>query len=155
MERILVAIDLRQTDGAPTIRPGSVVGSWDALYRAFQLAGRIQAHVFVLVVQEGRSKMDAAQAPLAQDAVHKRLSLMIEQARMNGTTVKYHIAYGPYDRELIRFVRENRITHIIFGLPERSVSASAFHMSLQSIRKAVTCNIEVVRHKTSSTGFEP
>lgn len=149
MERILVTIDLRQTDEAQAIRPGSVAGSWDALYRAFQLAGRIQAHVFVLVVQEAQDMMGSAQAPLAQDAVHKRLSLMIEQARLNGTTVEYHIAYGPYERELIRFVREKRITHIIFGLPETAVSASALNMSLQNIRKAVSCNIEVVRHKTS------
>lgn len=148
MERILVTIDLRQTDEAQPIRPGSVAGSWDALYRAFQLAGRIHAHVFILVVQDMENMSDAAHAAVAKDAVHKRLSLMIEQARLNGTSVEYHIVYGPYERELIRFVQEKRITHIIFGLPENAVSASALNPSLQGIRKAVSCNIEVVRHKT-------
>lgn len=150
MERILVTIDLRQTDDeAQAIRPGSVAGSWDALYRAFQLAGRIHAHVFILVVQDMDDPMDAARATVAKDAVRKRLLLMIEQARLSGTSVEYHIVYGPYESELIRFVREKRITHIIFGLPETAVSAAALNPSLQGIRRAVSCNIEVVRHKSS------
>ena len=155
MEHILVSMDIRQDAGSPfpLINQDETGGFLAAVYRAIHLAERIRANVHILLVchQEPASSPADAFTGL-EDAAKKHLELMIEKARSSGVNVNYHIAYGNFEAEVIRFVAEKKITLLILGLPYGdSESSVEFNNALYGIRQSVRCAIELVRRKKPLT----
>jgi nucleotide-binding universal stress UspA family protein len=136
MERILVGLDGRQSN-------------LEGIQRAIQLAIRIEATVFILVVV--RPTAAPARQELFQDlhaALRNRLELLMEMARGEGVEVKFYMARGDYGKELIRFTRENAITLVVLGLPGTgSQTTEEFHEWLAGLRHRINCRIELVHEK--------
>nr|HID57951.1 universal stress protein [Desulfobacterales bacterium] len=137
MERILVGLD-----------PGKT-SLWAAIH-ALNLAKRIKAKVFILMVEgdmqrEERTRIEER----IQSSVKADLEALIETERSEGIAVEYYVAHGPYDQELIRFIKKNKITLLVLGLPSwRKKGSSGKIMGLvEKIRRRVDCRIEVVHEK--------
>jgi len=137
MERILVGLD-----------PGKT-SLWAAIH-ALNLAKRIKAKVFILMVEgDTQTQKGLRIEKRVQSSVRADLEALIERGRSEGIAVEYYIAQGSYERELIHFIKKNKITLLVFGLPScRKKGPSGKFMDLvEKIRRRVDCRIEIVHEK--------
>ncbi len=136
MEKILVAMDLQRT-------------SFCAAIHALNLAKRINAKVFfLLVLSPGMQRENEAPEEQIEISVKKRLESFIEEGRADGIAVEYYLVHGNYEREIIGFIRENRISLWVVGSPaEQGCSAETFNSFLEKMRHRINCRIEVVNEK--------
>ena len=139
MERILVGM-------APN--DGSL---WAGIH-ALNLAKRINAKVsFLLIVDPGAGADGGTEADTERQktSMMKRLGTLIEQGREEGIAVDYFIAHGQFDKELIQFVKDNKTTMLVVGLPlDPDVSSGNPREFIEKLRHRIRCRIEVVQEKT-------
>jgi len=136
MERILVGLDTAE---------GSL---WSGIY-ALNLAKRIDAKVsFLLVIDPDVDKRKKALQEQWKAYTTKNLGALIEQGRAEGIAVDYFVAYGKFDIEIVKFIKENRITMLVVGLPaDQKGSSGHFDELLEKVRHRIDCRIEVVHEK--------
>ena len=137
MERILVGLDPER-------------GSLWAGIHALNLAKRIKkAKVsFLLVLDPATDSQKQALLEERKASMMKNLGPLIEQGRAEGTAVDYFVSYGKLDNELVRFVKENRITMLVVGSPpDEKGSSGHFTDLLEKVRHRIDCRIEVVHEK--------
>jgi RNase H-fold protein (predicted Holliday junction resolvase) len=80
------------------------------------------------------------------------LESLIEEGISEGIPVDYYITYGQYDNELVKFVKENKITMLVVGSPaSQDGRLEDFDDLLEKIRHRIDCRIEVVHEKTVKT----
>jgi len=138
MERILVGLDVRQSN-------------LEGVHRAIQLAARIDAKVSVLLV----SSLVSPSAPQEilqefENAVRRRLELLIEKGRADGVEVEFYMTQGNYREEVVRFTQQNPITLLVLALPKTGQQAvDEFHEWLAGMRHRINCRIELVQEKGS------
>jgi nucleotide-binding universal stress UspA family protein len=137
MERILVGLDTAE---------GSL---WSGIH-ALNLAKRIDAKVsFLLVIDPDLDKRKQALQEQWKTYMMKSLGALIEQGRAEGITVDYFVAYGKFDIEIVKFIKENRITMLVVGLPaDQKGSSGHFAELLEKVRHRIDCRIEVVHEKS-------
>jgi nucleotide-binding universal stress UspA family protein len=138
MERILVGM-------APD--DGSL---WAGIH-ALNLAKRINAKVsFLLIVDPGADRGTEADNEQQKTSMMKRLGTLIEQGRAEGITVDYFIAHGKFDKELVQFIKDNKTTMLVVGLPlNPDISSGNSRELIEKLRHRIHCRIEVVQEKTS------
>jgi len=134
MEKILVAVD-----------PGKT-SIWTAVH-GLNLARRIRARVYILLVSAPRGA-GSAEEFLRQD-VKDEIEALVEEARSEDISVDLYVAFGPYDEEVVKFIRDNKITLLVLGvpLPGTGSSRSKFFDFVEKIRRRVDCRIEIVNEK--------
>jgi nucleotide-binding universal stress UspA family protein len=138
MERILVGM---ASDG----------GSLWAGIHALNLAKRINAKVSFLLVIDPEADKEGTQAVKDQGktSMMKRLGTLIEQGRAEGITVDYFITHGKFDKELVQFIKDNKTTMLVVGLPlDSDVSSGNFRELIEKLRHRIDCRIEVVQEKS-------
>ncbi len=133
MEKILVSF-----------KPGES-SLWAGMH-ALHLAKRISARVsFLLILEQTTDALSDSHAEM--DAL-KKLSPLLDQGRSEGITVDYFVTSGDYDTELVKFIKENRITMLVVGSPSDQKGASGhFTEFLEKVRHRIDCRIEVVHKK--------
>lgn len=144
MERILVAFDSLQ----PTL---------DAGLHGVNLAKRISAKLFFLWVTSPNSKAMTTVQREARAMMKRRLESLIDQGRGDGVLVDYFVTEGVFETEVIRFVKENKISLLLVGSAANSedgAAVSGFAETLENIRLRVNCHIEVVHKKWPDAGAE-
>lgn len=137
MERILVGLDLEE------------VGLWAGIH-ALNLAKRINAQVaFLLAIEPCKDKRRRAVQEKRKASLMKSLGPLIEKGRAEGIGVDYYVVYGTYDSELVRFIKENRITMLVVESPFNDHRGSSGHFRdlLEKVRHRIDCRIEVVHEK--------
>jgi nucleotide-binding universal stress UspA family protein len=136
MERILVGM-------AP--ENGSL---WAGIH-ALNLAKRINARVsFLLVIDSETDTGPQAADEQRKASMMKRLGTLIEQGRAEGIAVDYFIAHGKFDKELVQFVKDNKTTMLVVGLPpDPDDSSENFTELIEKVRHRIDCRIEVVQEK--------
>lgn len=141
MDRILLSLD--------SMDPGLGAG----LY-ALNLAKRIQAQVYVLLVnrQRGNSGPDITGA---QDQGNP-IEMLINQARREGLNVSYYLADGPFENETVQLIQEKGITILVVEPPTKGGDAAMrdFRNVLDNIRLRVDCHIEVVNQRERTATVE-
>jgi nucleotide-binding universal stress UspA family protein len=140
MEKILVGLD-----------PGKT-SLWAAVH-ALNLAKRIQARVYILLVIDPAAK-GSGESLMRQVEASMKASLesLIKEGIADGITVDYYISYGQYDNELVKFVKENRITMLVVGSPtNQDGRLEDFDDLLEKIRHRIDCRIEIVHEKSIKT----
>ncbi len=141
MERILAGVDARESDLAPGIH-------------AFNLAKRIQAKVYILLIT-GPSQASLDGQSRERDLI-RHLEGLIDQARSEGLPVEYFVSEGPLENETIRFIQQNAISLLVVGQPRDGGEAAQkqFRKTLENIRLRVDCHIEVVHQRDQSVVTE-
>ncbi len=134
MERVLVALE-----------PGKT-SIWTAVH-GLNLARRIRARVFILMVSSEAAK-DGVERRLGDD-MKEEVESLIEEARSEGITVELYVAYGEYDEEVVKFIKDNKITLLVLGVPlsGKGGASSKFFDLVERIRRRVECRIEIVNEK--------
>jgi len=137
MEKILVGL-----------YPGKT-SLWAAIH-ALNLAKRIQARLyFLLVIDPVTNGSEEGLMQQVEASMKVRLESLIEEGISDGIPVDYYITYGQYDNELVKFVKENRITMLVVGSPKpQDGRLEEFDDLLEKIRHRIDCRIEVVHEKT-------
>ena len=137
MEKILVGL-----------YPGKT-SLWAAVH-ALSLSKRINARLYFLLVIDPRSKeSDKSLMRQVENSIKSSLESLIEEGISDGIPVNYYITYGQYDNELVKFVRENKITMLVVGSPtSQEGRLDDFEDLLEKIRHRIDCRIEVVHKKT-------
>ncbi|MBW2014164.1 MAG: universal stress protein [Deltaproteobacteria bacterium] len=137
MEKILVGL-----------YPGKT-SLWAAIH-ALNLAKRIQARLyFLLVIDPVTNGSEEGLMRQVEASMKVRLESLIEEGISDGIPVDYYITYGQYDNELVKFVKENRITMLVVGSPKpQDGRLEEFDDLLEKIRHRIDCRIEVVHEKT-------
>ncbi len=140
MEKILVGLDLEKTS------------LWAAVH-ALNLAKRIQARVyFLLVINSAAKGSEESLMRQVEASMKASLESLIKEGIADGIPVDYYISYGQYDNELVKFVKENRITMLVVGSPTpQDGHLEDFDDLLEKIRHRIDCRIEVVHEKTVKT----
>lgn len=132
MERILVTIT-GETE------------SWEAFSRACSLARRIEAKLYVLFVDTpvdvstGRSGLEHSKG------VKKHLEMLLEAAKAEGVAFEYYTTEGEYEKEVIGFVRDNKITLLV--VEHNGGDIHHYTNSLLAIRHRIACRVELVAPK--------
>ena len=136
MERILVGL-----------QPGESK-LWAGIH-ALNLAKRINAEVsFLLVMEPGNDPEEDGLKERQQGSMMKSLGPLIEQGRSEGIRVDYYVTHGKVESELVRFIRENKITMLVVGSSfDPKDSSGIFGDLLEKIRHRIDCRIEVVYEK--------
>ncbi len=143
MERILVGVGPHNQN------------LWSAVH-AMGLAKRMNAKVSFLLVLEPGPKGEEQQTPY-----RRKLEAFIEQVRSEGLTVDYYVSQGDYEDELVRFVKEHKVTMLVIDQPlerggrggrggrgargGRGVASVESANFIEKIRHRVDCRIEVVQ----------
>jgi len=137
MEKILVGLD-----------PGKT-SLWAAVH-ALNLAKRIQAKLyFLLIIDPVANGSEESLVRQVEADMKERLESLIEEGISDGIPVDYYITYGQYDNELVKFVKENKITMLVVGSPtSQEGHFDDFEDLLEKIRHRIDCRIEVVHEKT-------
>jgi nucleotide-binding universal stress UspA family protein len=137
MEKILVGL-----------YPGKT-SLWAAVH-ALNLSKRINARLFFLLVIDPEIKgSDQSLMRQVEASVRSSLESLIEEGISDGISVDYYITYGQYDNELVKFVKENKITMLVVGSPTpRDERFDDFEDLLEKIRHRIDCRVEVVHEKT-------
>lgn len=82
-------------------------------------------------------------------SMKSNLESLIEEGISDGIPVDYYITYGQYENELVKFIRENKITMLVVGSPaSQEERFNDFEDLLEKIRHRIDCRIEVVHKKT-------
>jgi nucleotide-binding universal stress UspA family protein len=136
MEKILVGL-----------YPGKT-SLWAAVH-AFNLAKRIKARLyFLLVINPEIKASDQSLVRQVEASTKSSLEALIEEGISDGIPVDYYITYGQYDNELVKFVKENKITMLVVGSPfPQDGRFEDFEDLLEKIRHRIDCRIEVVHEK--------
>lgn len=136
MEKILAAMD-------------PVQSHLFAGLHALNLAKRISAKVlFLLVFPVSANQPGKADGNNDEAVVKKKVEALLDEARSDGITVDYYLAYGNYESELVSFVQENKVTLLIVESPlGRGDSREASREFLDKLRHRINCRIEVVNQK--------
>ena len=137
MERILVSINSQEV---PT----------GAVYRAIHLAIRIKAAVYILQISNLGRDSPGKEARRQFDSTAKEmLDSMIELARSEGVTVNRYVTQGDYMEEVVKFVKQENITLLVLGFPEKGSKArwDFSKSTLEGILKRVDCAVELVQQK--------
>ncbi len=133
MERILVSMEAHRV-------------AWEALSRAFSLAERTGTGVSVLLVYSDQAQ--AHRLMKEEHPVREKLELIIRNLKPENISPAIYMAEGPYEEEVIRFVEEYGITHLIVEFFEENPKADArSSKSINRIRHRVKCRMEVVQKK--------
>ncbi|RLB85630.1 MAG: hypothetical protein DRH15_03160 [Deltaproteobacteria bacterium] len=134
MERILVALD-----------PGKT-SIWTAVH-GLNLARRINARVHILMVSKGSGAEGVEKQIFSY--LKEEVEGLIEEARSEGISVDLYVAYGAYDEEVVKFIKDNRISLLVLGapLPSKGISSTKFFDVAEKIRRRVECRIEIVNEK--------
>jgi nucleotide-binding universal stress UspA family protein len=125
---------------------------WAGIH-ALNLAKRIKAQVtFLLIFDPVKGKSKPLERKDAGQAVRKSLEAIIDQARSEGVQVEYYVAYGSYEYELVRFVKENKMSMLIIDSPvcDKEAAGNARDI-LENIRHQIDCRVEVVQEKGSDS----
>lgn len=140
MEKILVGLD-----------PGKT-SLWAAVH-ALNLSKRINARLyFLLVIDPAAKGSDESLIRQVEASMKSKLESLIEEGISDGIPVDYYITYGQYDNELVKFVKENKITMLVVGSPTpQDGRLEDFDDLLEKIRHRIDCRIEVVHEKTVKT----
>jgi len=128
MERILAAM----TPDNSSIR---------ACIHALNLAKRINAHVFFLVLTDSVLK-----APVSQHSGENfmnRIETLIEQGRADGVPLEYYRADGDHASQLVDFVKQNKITLLVIA----AGSDAGDEEFIRKLHHRLDCRIEVVQMK--------
>jgi nucleotide-binding universal stress UspA family protein len=138
MEKILVGL-----------YPGKT-SLWAAVH-ALNLSKRINARLYFLLVIDPRSKeSDKSLMRQVENSIKSNLESLIEEGISDGIPVDYYITYGQYDNELVKFVKENKITMLVVGSPTpQDGRLEDFDDLLEKIRHRIDCRMEVVHEKTT------
>ena len=132
MEKLLVAIDSRY-------------GAWEALSHACSLAKRIDATLNILLVVPLRRRNFSSQSKEVEEAIRKRLGLLIEAAKAEDVKINYFTTEGEYAQEVIDFVNNNKISLLIHEADDTKIrSAKREQVFLSSLRHRVSCTVEIV-----------
>ena len=138
MEKILVGL-----------YPGKT-SLWAAVH-ALNLSKRINARLyFLLVIDNAIKGSDKSLMRHIETSMKSSLESLIEEGISEGIPVDYYITYGQYDNELVKFVRENKITMLVVESPKLQDRRHIedFDDLLEKIRHRIDCRIEVVHEKT-------
>ena len=137
MERILVGLDLEKTS------------LWAAVH-ALNLAKRIQARVyFFLVIDPAAKGSEGSLMRQVEASMKASLESLIKEGISDGIPVDYYISHGQYDNELVKFVKENRITMLVVGSPTpQDGHLEDFDDLIEKIRHRIDCRIEIVHEKS-------
>ncbi len=140
MERILVALEPGRTS------------IWTVVH-GLNLARRIHARVFILVITPVPDA--AAVEKRLRDDFKEETEALIEKARSEGVPVDLYMAFGMYDEEVIKFIKDHRITLLVVGNPLRGREArSGFIDLVERIKRRVGCRIEIVDKKRGQNNKE-
>jgi len=123
---------------------------WAGMH-ALSLAKRIGAQVtFLLILDPAGNSAKPGERKEAEQSVRKSLESIIDQARSEGLHVEYYMAHGSYESELIRFVKENKMSMLIIDWPtcEKGAAGNAKDI-LEKIRHQIDCRVEVVQERSS------
>jgi hypothetical protein len=123
---------------------------WAGIH-ALSLAKRIKAQVtFLLILDPVKETTRPREREEAEKSVKKSLESIIDQARSEGVQVEYYMAWGSYEGELVRFVKENKMSLLIIDWPacEKGAAGNAKDI-LEEIRHQIDCRVEVVQEKSS------
>lgn len=137
MEKILVGL-----------YPGKT-SLWAAVH-ALNLATRIRSRLyFLLVIDPSTKRSDESFMRQIEASMKSSLESLVEEGISKGIPVNYYITYGQYDNELVKFVKENKITILVVGSPSlQQRRIENFDDFLEKIRHRIDCRIEVVHEKT-------
>lgn len=136
MEKILVGL-----------YPGKT-SLWAAVH-ALNLSKRMNARIYFLLVLDPESKgTEESLAHKVEASMKSNLESLIEEGISDGIPVNYYITYGQYDNELVKFVKQNKITMLVVGSPTPQDGCfEDFEYLLEKIRHRIDCRIEVVHEK--------
>jgi nucleotide-binding universal stress UspA family protein len=125
---------------------------WAAVH-ALNLSKRINARLyFLLVIDNAIKGSDKSLMRHIEASMKSSLESLIEEGISEGIPVDYYITYGQYDNELVKFVKENKITMLVVGSPtSQDRRLGDFDDLLEKIRHRIDCRIEVVHEKTVKT----
>jgi len=124
-------------------------GAFEALSRAVSLSRRMAAKVYVLMVAPPGG--ESAGAGCCQVQVRRRLELMTEEARAKGVAIERYDTEGAYDEEVIRFVREHKISLLVVESSEGDHRQSGWsELEFQNIRHRIACRVERVSPRRST-----
>jgi nucleotide-binding universal stress UspA family protein len=125
---------------------------WAAVH-ALNLSKRINARLyFLLVIDNAIKGSDKSLMRHIEASMKSSLESLIEEGISEGIPVDYYITYGQYDNELVKFVKENKITMLVVGSPtSQDMCLEDFDDLLEKIRHRIDCRIEVVHEKTVKT----
>ncbi|TKB28529.1 universal stress protein [Desulfopila sp. IMCC35006] len=142
MEKILVAINSRH-------------GAWEALSHACSLAKRIDATLNVLLVVPLNRGRISCHAQEVEEAIRKKLELLIEAAKAEGVQINYFITEGEYAQEVISFVNNNKISLLIHEADDKKArSADKELVFVRSLRHKISCTVEIVFTKKNTAKNE-
>jgi len=83
--------------------------------------------------------------------VRRRLELMTEEARAKGVAIERYDTEGAYDEEVIRFVREHKISLLVVESSEGDHRQSGWsELEFQNIRHRIACRVERVSPRRST-----
>ena len=136
MEKILVGL-----------YPGKT-SLWAAVH-ALNLSKRINARIYLLLVLDPESKgTEESLVRKVEASMKSNLESLIEKGISDGIRVNYYITYGQYDNELVKFVKQNKITMLVVGSPTPQDGCfEDFEDLIEKIRHRIDCRIEVVHEK--------
>ncbi len=138
MEKILVAIDSRH-------------GAWEALSHACSLAKRIDATLNILLVVPLNRRRISCHAKEVEEAIRKKLELLIEAAKAEGVQINYFITEGEYAQEVISFVNNNKISLLIHEADDKKArSTDKELLFVRSFRHKISCTVEIVFTKKNT-----
>ncbi|MBW2023405.1 MAG: universal stress protein [Deltaproteobacteria bacterium] len=134
MEKILVALDPEKTS------------VWTVVH-GLNLARRIHAKLFILIVS-GCTVSEGLEKPLPV-RLKEEVESLIEEARSEGISVELYIASGAFDEEVVKFIRDNKVTLLVLGVPPscKKGASTKFFDFVEKIRRRVDCRIEIVNEK--------
>jgi len=121
---------------------------WAAVH-ALNLSKRINAKLyFLLVIDPVANGSDESLMRQEETSMKSSLESLIEEGISDGIPVDYYITYGQYDNELVKFVKENKITMLVVGssTPQEGRFDDLEDL-LEKIRHRIDCRIEVVHKK--------
>lgn len=142
MDNVLIAIDSSESS------------FWLAYY-AIGLTRRVRARVAVLMVVEGEQETGGPGPKVVEDdqwigLPDKRIESLIAEQHSDQASIDFYVAYGPFEQEVPRFIRENSVTMLFVGQPPAADArrTKRFLAMLETIGSQSKCHIEVV-HKVS------
>jgi nucleotide-binding universal stress UspA family protein len=136
MKRIMAVLEASETN------------LWSAIH-AINLAQRLGGKVFILRIFPSEENRESGTSQEERNGMlQQRLEALIEQARSQTVSVDYHIAFGSYEDELVRFIRETKIDILVLISPHLVAPGRRQRaISLENVRHRVNCRIELVYEK--------
>ncbi|MEJ2155403.1 MAG: universal stress protein [Desulfobacteraceae bacterium] len=142
MEKILVGIDSKTT------RLLSV------LY-ALNLAKRMDVKISILlVIEPAATSVESEAAAQGASTIRKQLEKSILEGRSDGTPIDFFVTYGSFKEELIKFIKEEKISLLVVDspFPDRKVASEKLPALFGEIKLRTHCRIEVVHKKDFKAG---